>query len=108
MSSISGILYYLEKYSHQILRYWIGEPFWGKGIGTEIVKLITDYIFSDFFTVVNQDVQAERIEACIFAHNTASGKVLQKNGFTLEAVEKKRYFKEGKFVDGLMYVKFRS
>ena len=53
--------------------YWLGEPFWNKGIVTKAVALITDYGFNKLGFV--------RIHTGIFEYNTASMKVLEKNGY---------------------------
>jgi RimJ/RimL family protein N-acetyltransferase len=50
--------------------YWIGEPYWGKGIATKAVALITAYGFSELNLV--------RIYAGVFDFNMASMKVLEK------------------------------
>ena len=55
--------------------YFIGAPFWGKGIATEAIKLMTKYIFSNFNII--------RIEAGVFEFHKASMRVLEK-----EAVSK--------------------
>ncbi len=71
--------------------YWLGEPFWGKGIATDAVKLIVDYGFN------NLDIN--RIWAGVFAYNDGSKRVLEKNGFELEAVLKKAVYKNEKYWD---------
>lgn len=71
--------------------YWLGEPFWGKGIATEAVKLIVDYGFK------NLDIN--RIWAGVFAYNAGSKRVLEKNGFEPEAVLKKAVYKNEKYWD---------
>ncbi|MEP6682699.1 MAG: GNAT family N-acetyltransferase [Parafilimonas sp.] len=50
--------------------YWLGEPFWNKGIATTAVKLITDYGFNELGFI--------RIHTGIFEYNIASMKVLEK------------------------------
>src|SRR6476620_3968566 len=47
--------------------YWIGEPFWNKGIATTAVKLITAYGL--------YQLNFERLQTGIFEHNTSSMKV---------------------------------
>ncbi len=44
--------------------YWIGEPFWGKGIATRAVELIIEYAF--------EELKLIRIFACSFQYNVAS------------------------------------
>jgi ribosomal-protein-alanine N-acetyltransferase len=77
--------------------YWLGEPYWGRGIVTEAVKLMTRYAFRKF--------NLERIEAGVFAWNPASARVLEKAGFRFEGRMKKRISKDGKKTDELMYAK---
>ena len=77
------------------LGYWIGEPFWGKGIVTEAVKQMVDYGFKNF--------DITRIYARPFGPNIASQRVLEKAGFVLEAKFEKTFFKNGVFLDELIY-----
>ncbi len=55
------------------LGYWIGEPWWGKGVASEAVKRVVDFAF--------QDLGLEELRAGHFADNPASGRVLEKCGF---------------------------
>lgn len=75
--------------------YWLGEEHWGKGIAVEAVKQITEYGFSNLDCI--------RIFARIFGNNTASQKAIQKAGFTLEGKFEKTIFKNGEFLDELIY-----
>ncbi|RYY27284.1 MAG: N-acetyltransferase [Sphingobacteriaceae bacterium] len=74
--------------------YWLAEPYWGKGIMTEVLTVFTTYIFARF--------DVERIYAGIFSSNIASAKVLQKAGFQLEGTFKKALFKNGIYDDELI------
>jgi [ribosomal protein S5]-alanine N-acetyltransferase len=67
--------------------YWIGEPFWNKGIATIAVKLISEYGFNELNLV--------RIFTAVFEYNPASMKVLEKNGYVREGVFKKSVIKNG-------------
>ena len=69
--------------------YWVGEPYWGKGIATEAVKLISDYGLSTLGLI--------RIYAGVFGFNHASMRVLEKAGFRLECIFEKAVFKNGNF-----------
>ncbi len=80
--------------------YWLSEEFWGRGYVTEAVNLLVDYVFVSY-----PDIQ--RIYADLFSYNPASGRVLQKCGFHLEAIHKDAVRKNGKVVDEHRYVKFR-
>ncbi len=79
--------------------YWIGEPFWGKGIVTEAVRLITDYGFDNLDIV--------RIFTGVFAYNHASRKVLEKNGFKEEGVFEKSVYKNNEFHDEVRFGKVK-
>jgi [ribosomal protein S5]-alanine N-acetyltransferase len=79
--------------------YWIAEPCWGMGIATEAVKLLTAYAFTTFDIV--------RLQAEVFEHNKASMKVLQKNGFTQEAIHHKAVIKNGVLLDDHVWVCFK-
>ena len=56
--------------------YYIAEEYWGKGIMTDAVKQICEYVFE------NSDIL--RIYAEPFAYNTGSCRVLEKAGFQYE------------------------
>jgi len=73
------------------LGYWIGEPFWGKGIATKTVALITDFGFK------NLDIN--RIFAGTIEGNLASSNVLKKNNFQFEGISRKSAFKNKEFKD---------
>jgi RimJ/RimL family protein N-acetyltransferase len=61
--------------------YWIGEPWWGRGLATEAVGRLIRFGFDE--------LGLDRLAAAHFADNPASGRVLAKCGF--------RYIGEGMF-----------
>lgn len=75
--------------------YWIGEPFWGKGIMTEVVKQIIIIGFERF--------DVTRIYAKCFGGNIGSQKVLENAGFKLEAKFENIIYKYNTFQDELIY-----
>lgn len=77
------------------LGYWLAEPYWGKGIITNAVLQMIDYAFTNF--------DINRIYARPFGTNIASQKVLEKAGFILEARIEKALFKNGEYLDELIY-----
>ena len=79
--------------------YWLGKKYWGKGIMTEAVKLITNFAF--------KRLKLKRVYGTIFSPNKASARVLEKNGYKLEGILRKHYHKDGKIYDGLMYAKIK-
>lgn len=80
--------------------YWIGERYWGRGIGTAVVQALIVYAWATF--------DVDRLQAEVFAGNAASARVLQKNGFHLEGTRHKAISKDGRLIDEWMYVLFRS
>jgi ribosomal-protein-alanine N-acetyltransferase len=77
--------------------YFIGEKYWGRGIGTEAIRQTLEYVEKKFDPV--------RVYAEVFEHNIASMKVLEKNGFHLEGIRKKAVIKNGVIMDDHIWVK---
>lgn len=75
--------------------YFIGEPYWGQGIATQAVKMITAYGFNQ--------LNIHRIFAGVFSYNDASRKVLENAGFEFEGRSKEAVYKKGKYYDELRY-----
>ena len=77
------------------LGYYIAEEYWGKGIMTEAIKQICQYVF--------QKSDILRIYAEPFASNEASCRVLEKAGFQYEGTLRNNAVKNGKVIDMKMY-----
>ena len=77
------------------LGYYIAEEYWGRGIMTEAVKQICEYVFSKSDII--------RIYAEPFAYNAASCRVLEKAGFQYEGTLRNNAVKNGKVIDMKMY-----
>jgi RimJ/RimL family protein N-acetyltransferase len=75
--------------------YWIGEPYWGKGIATQAVSQIVKYGFETLNLI--------RIYAGIIEYNTASMRVLEKSGFKKEGISLKAISKKDKIWDEHRY-----
>jgi RimJ/RimL family protein N-acetyltransferase len=80
--------------------YWLAEPFWGRGIATSAVRTATAHALS----------QAElwRVFAPVFPWNSASRRVLEKAGYTLEATLRRSGVKDGIVIDELIYARTRD
>ncbi len=79
---------------------WIGEDYWGKGIGTEGWDALVDYIFGDF------DVR--KISVGTFSWNIASIKILDKCGFTEEGCIESELVRFGKVCNECRYGLLKS
>ncbi len=79
--------------------YWIAEPYWGRGFATRAVSFISEYAMETF--------TLERLEALVFDWNAASGRVLEKAGYTQEARLRHAVWKDGRLADFLMYARLR-
>jgi len=77
------------------LGYWLAEMYWGKGIMTKVVTQMVDYGFKTF--------KIKRIFARPFGTNIGSQKVLEKAGFKLEGSFEKTIYKNGEYLDELVY-----
>jgi ribosomal-protein-alanine N-acetyltransferase len=77
------------------LGYWLAEAHWGKGIMTAALKQMMPIGF--------EALPVSRVFARVFGHNTASQKVIEKAGFVLEARFEKTIFKNGEYIDELIY-----
>lgn len=78
-----------------MLSYWIGEPYWGRGYGTEAASLIVRYGF--------EDLRLGRIRARYSPKNVASGRVLQKVGLRYEGRSRRFNTKLGMPEDLALY-----
>jgi ribosomal-protein-alanine N-acetyltransferase len=80
--------------------YWLAEPFWNKGIMSEVVSRFTDFAFEKF--------EINRIFAEPYISNPASARVLEKAGFVLEGTLRASVFKDGKVLDQFLYARIRQ
>jgi RimJ/RimL family protein N-acetyltransferase len=73
--AIGGIGVSLNQDVHRLtaeMGYWLGEPYWGRGLMTEAVAKFTEYAFESF--------KLMRIYAEPYASNPSSCRVLEKAG----------------------------
>jgi len=84
----------VERYSAEV-GYWLGEPFWGRGLTAEAVQLLSAYAFNTCSML--------RLFALPFADNAQSIRVLEKAGYTREAILRASSVKEGAVRDQALY-----
>jgi RimJ/RimL family protein N-acetyltransferase len=80
--------------------YWLGEPYWGRGIMTAAVGRVSDYALGE--------LGFARLEAPVYEWNPASMRVLEKCGYVREAVLRKSIWKDGRLIDSMLYVKVKD
>lgn len=83
-----------------VFGYWLGEPYWGRGIMTAAVRTTVEYVFGHF--------DLARLVSPVFEWNPASMRVLEKSGFVREGVHRKGVFKDGQLIDEVVYVRLRN
>lgn len=80
--------------------YWLGVRHWGKGLATEALSAFTEHIL--------RTTNLERLHGDVFSGNPASERVLEKCGYTREAVQRRAVYKNGQFRDLTVYVRLRG
>ncbi len=77
------------------LGYWLAEEYWGKGIMTKAIKAICKLTFEKY--------DISKIYALPFSYNKGSCKTLERNGFSSEGILKNAVYKNGQFIDCIIY-----
>lgn len=67
--------------------YWLGRAHWGKGLMTRVVGVFAPWVMDE--------LQLFRLQANVMDFNMGSARVLQKNGFEEEGVQRAAVFKRG-------------
>lgn len=80
-----------KRFNRAELGYWIGKPFWNRGICTEASISLIEYAFENH--------GFHKITANHIVRNPASGKVIEKVGMTLEGTFKEHVKKWNKMED---------
>jgi len=80
--------------------YWLGEPYWGRGIATRAVQALTQWVFATTPVV--------RLFAHVFEWNPASARVLEKAGYSLEGRMRRSVVKNSQIIDQLVYAIVRE
>jgi len=80
--------------------YWLAKPFWNRGIVSEAVQALTDYAFTA--------LDLARVQTGVLAWNVGSIRVLEKCGYEREGLQKRGAFKDGQFVDLVLFAKLRD
>lgn len=82
------------------LGYWLGKPYWGRGIMTEAAKAVVAFGFDT--------LGLERIYSSCFEQNLASAKVLKKAGQRYEGCARHEIKKNNEFINILHFGMIRA
>lgn len=82
------------------LGYWIGEPYWGRGLIVEAALLLVDHVFAEY--------PIERLQSHCFRENAASARVLVKLGFQSEGIRRRALWHRERFWDLSMFAMVRE
>ena len=80
--------------------YWLDKQYWRKGITSEAIRQMSDFVFAQTDIV--------RLFGVVFAGNHASMQLLLKSGFNEEAILQKAIYKNGRFYDKHVFAKLNS
>ena len=83
-----------------IVGYWIGLPYWGRGLATAALRLIIEFGF--------ETLQLNRIAAGHFPQNPASGRVMQKANMRYEGTLRGALLHRDTYKDELRYAILRE
>jgi [ribosomal protein S5]-alanine N-acetyltransferase len=75
--------------------YWLGKPYWGKGIISAALPAMTKYVADTF--------EFTRIAALVFTRNPASARLLEKAGYVREGHTRRSVIKDGVVEDEYLY-----
>ncbi len=81
--------------------YWLGRAFWGRGVATTALRLLTAHAFATHG-------ELRRLWAVPFARNVASVRVLEKCGYRCEGRLRQSAIKDGVVGDQLMFAILRD
>lgn len=70
------------------------KSFWGKGVGSEAIRLMTEFAFTK--------LGLHKLIANCYANNLGSIKAFQKAGFEIEGRMREQYFSGDSYVDGII------
>lgn len=79
--------------------YWLGEPFWGKGIASQALDQMTKIAFTE--------LEFQKLQASVLKPNVGSMKVLEKCGYILEGEKAREVCRDEIFYDTSVYSKLK-
>jgi ribosomal-protein-alanine N-acetyltransferase len=95
-----GFVWYSSLNRSAELGYSLARPCWNHGLATQALSAVVRSAFDN--------LPVHRLEAQHDLRNPASGRVLEKCGFTREGVLRGRVFNKGEMVDTVLWSLLRS
>lgn len=80
--------------------YWLGREFWGQGRMSRAVAVFAPWAM--------RRLQLYRLQATVLDFNAGSARVLSKNGFVEEGLQRNAIFKRGRLHDLRVFAKIRD
>lgn len=94
-----GCINHYHKYAD--IGFLIGDKsYWGRGIATEAIKLVTEYAFNT--------LKLHKLWGGAYAPNIGSIKAFLKNGYEKEGCKKKLCMCNGEYVDAILFGKINE
>lgn len=94
----------LFNFDHQANKAEIGyvfhKDYWGKGYGTQVISLISDFAF--------KSLKLHKLHGQVVHPNIGSARILEKNDFKLEGRLIDHYFIDNDYYDALLYGKINN
>ena len=88
------------KHNSAKVGFWIGKPFWGRGLATSALGLLIRFGF--------EQLNLNRIEAGHLVHNAASGRVMQKADMRYEGIRRQALLHRNQYKDVVWYAILRE
>lgn len=82
------------------LGYWLGQTYWGQGLMTRVVGLFAPWVMDE--------LRLFRLQAGVVDFNLGSARVLEKNGFQEEGVDRCAIYKRGVLHDLRRFARVRT
>lgn len=92
---VCGFNHYQEQHEKAEIGYWLLPDYWKKGIISEVLPVMINYLFGHW--------KLHRLESVIEEGNVASCRLSEKLGFTYEGKHRDSEIKYGKRISLLMY-----
>lgn len=101
--SVAGVIGLTPGLEHDVhcrtaeIGYWLGEPYWGRGLASAAVNALVEAAFERSWIL--------RVFATVYDGNPASCRVLEKAGFQREGVQRANVEKHGRILDTHLYAR---